>query len=94
MPYNAAGAGTTMQYVLSLSINSASGTCTAAVTVAAGKTKLYAASQTLSGLSGGPGTIEVFFTQAPITYTGPAMVAGKLTCNGLTSVVRAPLLFY
>lgn len=92
-PYNAAGAGTTMQYVLSLSINTASGTCTAAVTVAAGNKKLYSASDTLTGLSGGPGTIELFFSQAPISYTGPAIVAGKLTCNGMTGVVRAPVLF-
>jgi len=94
MPYNAVGSGITMTYLLSLSINSASGTCTAAVTVAAGKTKLYAASEKISGLSGGPGTIELWFSQAPITYTGVAMVAGKLTCNGQTGVVRAPLLFY
>jgi hypothetical protein len=93
-PYNAAGAGTTMTYSLSLSINSASGTCTSAVSVAAGNKKLYAGTYTLSGLSGGPGTIEVFFSQAPISYTGPAIVAGKLTCNGMTGVVRAPVLFY
>jgi len=94
MPYNAVGSGTTMTYTLSTSINSASGTCTAAVSVAAGKTKLFAASDKLTGLSGGPGTIELWFTQAPITYTGVAILAGKLTCNGQTSVVKAPLLFY
>lgn len=93
-PVNAVLPSTTMSYLLSVSINSAKGTCKAAVTVAAGKTVLYAGGDKISGLSGSPGVFELPFFQAPISYTGNAILAGKFTCGGLTSIVKAPLVFY
>jgi hypothetical protein len=93
-PLNAAVPGTTMSYLLSVSINSASGTCTAAVAVAAGTTVLYKGSEKVKGLSGNPGVFELSFTQAPVSYSGHATLTGKFTCGAVTSTVRAPLVFY
>lgn len=93
-PVNAVVPGTAMSYLLSVSINSAKGTCKAAVSVAAGTTVLYAGAEQISGLSGSPGVFELSFIQAPISYTGNATLAGKFTCDGKTGTVHAPVVFY
>ena len=81
-----------MQYNVAWTNLTFDGTCTVYITITAGKTKLDSAKFTVPGVSGAGG-YDIGLDRARPTYSGPAVITGKVKCGSSSSSVKANLIF-
>lgn len=90
-PYNYVTTGSTWQYNVSWTNISSTGTCVVSYAVTSGKTKISGASTKVN--ESGGGAYDWGWQAKPVTYSGPAVVTGKVVCNGKFSKATAKMIF-
>jgi hypothetical protein len=90
-PFNYVTTGSYWQYNISWTNLTYSGSCTASYAVAAGKTSISKNSVKLN--VSGEGAYDWGWVANPITYSGPAVLTGKVACGGKISAVHATIIF-
>ncbi|MBD5653549.1 MAG: hypothetical protein IAI50_00010 [Candidatus Eremiobacteraeota bacterium] len=91
-PFNYIPSGTVQQYNVSWTDLTFKGKCTVYITIASGKTVIQSQNYPVSGITA-PGAYDLGFNFAAVTYSGPAMATGKVTCGKTSSSVTARLIF-
>jgi len=90
-PYNYVATGSSQTFLVSWTSLTFKGTCTVAISVASGSTVVESFKHTFTKL--GTGAYDAWFVTQPVSFAGAAIVAGKVTCGGKTSVSKAPIVF-
>jgi hypothetical protein len=91
-PFNYVSSGTTMQYNVAWSNLSFVGTCTVSIAITSGKTVIDSASYKVPGISGAGG-FDIGLDRSRPTYSGNAVLTGKVKCGKPSSSVTAALIF-
>lgn len=91
-PYNYVPSGAQEQYNLSWTNLTFKGSCKVAIALTSGKTLIDSASFNIPSISGSGG-FDIGLNFKAESFSGPAIVTGKLTCGGKSSSVKASLIF-
>ena len=91
-PFNYVSSGTTMQYNVAWTNLSFVGTCTVSIAITSGKTVIDSASYKVPGISGAGG-FDIGLDRSRPTYSGNAVLTGKVKCGKPSSSVTAALIF-
>jgi len=91
VPYNYVATGSEHTYIVSWTSLNYKGSCKVAVSVAAGKTVVYAFSHVFTGI--GDGAYDAFYNAGSTSFSGAAIVAAKVTCGKTSSPSKAPIIF-
>lgn len=92
IPDNDIASGASQTFLVSWTSQTFKGTCKVAVSVASGSTVIESFSHTFTNLPAG-GSYLASFQSQPVTYTGPAIAVGKVTCGGTSSSAQTPVVF-
>jgi len=92
IPDNDIASGASQTFLVSWTSQTFKGNCTVAVSVASGSTVIESFSHTFTNLPAG-GSYLASFQSQPVTYTGPAIAVGKVTCGGKSSSSQTPVVF-
>jgi len=92
-PLNYVYSGYYWQYNVAWTNLHFTGTCTVAVVITSGTKVLEGAHSPVPGIGGGVGSFDWGFALAPISFKGPAVLAGKVTCGKVASVAKTKLIF-
>jgi hypothetical protein len=92
IPDNDIASGASQTFLVSWTSQTFKGTCKVAVSVASGSTAIESFSHTFTNLPAG-GSYLASFQSQPVTYTGPAIAVGKVTCGGTSSSSQTPVVF-
>jgi hypothetical protein len=90
-PYNFVATGSSQTFLVSWTSLTFKGTCTVAVSVAAGTKIVESFKHTFTNL--GTGAYDAWWVTPAVSFAGPAIVVGKVTCGGKTSSSKAPIVF-
>jgi hypothetical protein len=91
-PFNYVQSNTVMQYNVAWTNLTFSGTCTVSIVITSGKTVLDKASFKVPGISGAGG-YDIGLNRNRPTYSGAALLTGKVKCGAASSSVKANLIF-
>jgi hypothetical protein len=91
LPYNYVPTGQAQTYIISWTSLNYKGSCKVALSVASGKTIVYAFSHVFTGI--GDGAYDAFINEASTSFNGVAKVVGKVTCGKTSSMSTAPIIF-
>jgi hypothetical protein len=91
-PFNYVPSSTVMQYNVAWTNLTFKGTCTVFMTITSGHTVIDSTSFTVPGISGAGG-FDIGLNRNRPTYSGPAVITGKVKCGAASSSVTAHLLF-
>jgi len=91
-PFNYVPSNTVMQYNVAWSNLTFKGTCTVFITIMSGKTVLDSASAQVPGISGAGG-YDIGLNRPRPTYSGSAVLTGKVKCGTASSSATANLMY-
>jgi hypothetical protein len=91
-PYNYVPSNTVMQYNVAWTNLTYKGSCTVSIAITAGKKVIDSASFNVTGINGAGG-YDIGLNRPRPTYSGQAVLTGKVKCGVPTSMVHAPLMF-
>jgi hypothetical protein len=91
-PYNYVASNTIMQYNVAWTNLTYKGSCTVSIAITSGKKVIDSASFNVPGINSAGG-YDIGLNRPRPTYSGPAMIAGKVKCGVPTSIVHAVLMF-
>jgi hypothetical protein len=91
-PFNYVASNTVMQYNVAWTNLTYKGSCTVSIVITAAKKVIDSASFNVTGINGAGG-YDIGLNRPRPTYSGPAVLTGKVKCGAPTSMVHATLMF-
>jgi hypothetical protein len=91
-PFNYVPSNTVMQYNVAWTNLTYKGTCTVSIAITSGKKVIDSASFNVTGINGAGG-YDIGLNRPRPTYSGPAIITGKVKCGTPSSSVKANLIF-
>jgi hypothetical protein len=91
-PFNYVSSNTIMQYNVAWTNLTYKGSCTVSIAITAGKKVIDSASFNVTGINGAGG-YDIGLNRPRPTYSGAAILTGKVKCGVPSSMVHAPLVF-
>jgi hypothetical protein len=91
-PFNYVPSNTVMQYNVAWTNLTYKGTCTVSISITSGKKVIDSASFNVTGINGAGG-YDIGLNRPRPTYSGPAIITGKVKCGKPSSAVKANLMF-
>ena len=91
-PYNYVPSNTVMQYNVAWTNLTYKGTCTVSISITSGKKVIDSASFNVTGINGAGG-YDIGLNRPRPTYSGPALITGRVKCGTPSSAVTAHLMF-